>query len=280
MNKKQLHIITVGNSLITNYQRRKNTAVSKLSSNDSEWEKYSRNRKFLLSVYEFLMENPRGNSAEINSFQGYLEKNGVRESSCLVYLSGTKTAINEIALETLRRYFREKGVELFNPKEIPGYFREKEIRLNAVNEFQRGISELLDTLLRIASGNKKRGYKVVFNPTGGMKPHVITCALAGFMTGSEIYYIHEEFDKRDLVILPPLLYLPRGKEIDLMKELKDQGQLSGSDFLRFKKGNEDEIERLNLYGLVGIETDEKTGKEYRIKLTEKGKFIAGLHDDW
>lgn len=275
---KQLHIITVGNSIVTNYQRKKNQELGKLASNSPEWKRFLDDRKFLASVSDFVRENPRENSAEINSFQGYIEKKGVKEGACSVYLAGTKTHINEIAVRTLERYFREKGIELFNPGEISGYFWEKEFKADAVSEFQRGISELLDVFLRIASKRKEDGYDVVFNPTGGMKPHVITCALAGFMMGCEIYYIHEEFDKKDLVILPPLLYLPRGKEIELLRELKNRKLLSGSDFEKYRKSNEEEVERLKTYGLIEIETDEKTGRDYRIKLTSKGKFIIGLYE--
>lgn len=278
MNKKQLHIITVGNSIITNYQRKRNQELSKLPSNSPEWKRLLNDKNFLNTVFDYVMEDPRGNSAEINSFQGYLDKKKINEQSCSVYLTGTKTHINEIAVISLQRYFKEKGVELFNPREISGYFWEKEFKADAVSEFQRGISELLDTFLRIATKKKEDGYDVVFNPTGGMKPHVITCALAGFMMGCEIYYIHEEFDKKDLVILPPLLYLPRGKEIELLRELKNRKLLSGSDFEKYRKGNEEEVERLITYGLVEVETDEKTGRDYRIKLTSKGKFIIGLYE--
>lgn len=278
MNKKQLHIITVGNSIITNYQRKKNQELGKVSSNSPEWKRYLDDPKFLALVSDFVRKDPRENSAEINSFQGYIEKKGVKEGSCLVYLVGTKTHINEIAVRTLEKYFKEKGIELLNPKEILGYFWEKELKADAVNKFQKGISELLDTFLRIASKKKEDGYDVVFNPTGGMKPHVITCALAGFMTGCEIYYIHEEFDKKDLVILPPLLYLPRGKETELLRKLKKAGQFTGGEFNKYRKGNEEEVERLMAYGLVEIETDERTGKEFRIKITSRGKFIIGLYE--
>ncbi len=280
-NKKQLHIITVGNSIITNYQRWTNEfRIKNAKINETIWSELIKDSAFLNSIFDFLKENPRERSAEINSYEGYRSMKGIDSRGCLVYLCGTKTAINEIAVRTLENYFKERDIELLTPKEVSGYFWEKEIDEKiAVNEFQKGVTGLLDTLLRIATKKKEEGYEVVFNPTGGMKPHVIASALAGFITGSEVYYIHEEFEKKDIVLLPPLLYLPRGSEIDVLMKLKETNFLSGNDYEKLKNKFKEEIERLKIYGLVEVEVDEKIGKEYRIRLTDRGKFIAKLYDD-
>lgn len=276
--KKILHIITVGNSLITNYQKsQQGQEIKNLKTGDPQWKELLDNVTFLESIFNFLKEKPREHSAEINSFEGYCEKKKIDPSQCLVYLTGTKTYINEIAVRTLERYLRER-VTLLSPKEVSGYFWEKEIdKRVAVDEFKKGIANLLDTLLRIAIRKKEEGFEVVFNPTGGMKPHVITCALAGFITGSEIYYIHEEFEKKDIVILPPLLYLPRGKEILLLRKLKSGEPLSGKKYEELKRKYSDELSRLETYGLVGIERDERSGRDFRVKISSRGKFIIGLY---
>ena len=279
MGKKQLHIITVGNSIITNYQKKSKVEerIKNAREGDKIWDELINNKVFLTKVFDFILNAPRENSAEINTFERFLEKTRVEHSACTIYLCGTRTASNEIAKSTLERYFKEKGCELLSPKEVSGYFWEKNFSEEvAGEEFTKGISELLDTLLRVATKKKGEGYDVVFNPTGGLKPHVITCALAGFMTASPVYYIHENFE--DLVILPPLLYLPRGEEINILKELMEKKVISGvREYEKFRSGKENEIERLKLYGLVETETDEKNGAEYRIKLTNKGKFIVGLY---
>jgi len=59
--------------------------------------------------------------------------------------------------------------------------------------------------LRIGEEKKEKDYKVVVNPTGGFKAHVIAAAIAGFFLRSEVYYIHEEF--KELAVLPPLVNL-------------------------------------------------------------------------
>lgn len=280
MSKKQLHIVTVGNSIITNYQNKfgMETGIKNAREGDKIWDELVQDKSFLNKVFEFVMSAPKENSAEINAFERFLEKTGVKHFSCSLYLCGTNTASNEIAKSALERYLKEKGCEVFNQKEVSGYFWESNFSEEiACEEFTKGISELLDTFLRIATKKKEEGYEVVFNPTGGMKPHVIVCALAGFMTASPVYYIHENF--KDLVILPPLLYLPRGKEISVLRELNQHKYLSRTDskYEKFKSEKGEEIERLKLYGIIEVETDEKTGKEYRIRLTSKGKFIAGLY---
>lgn len=278
MEKRQLHLITVGNSIITNFQKKSATEaeIKYAKEDDKIWDKLIDDGVFLNRLYEFLKSAPGENSAEINSFERFLEQRNVKHTSCLIYLIGTKTTSNEIAKNTLERYFKEKGCELLTSKEVSGYFWEsRHSDKMAIEEFTKGISDLLDRFLRVAMKKKEEGYEVVFNPTGGMKPHVITCALAGFMTASPVYYIHENF--RDIVILPPLLYLPRGKELNVLSELKER-VYSGAEYNKLRSANEEEVERLRIYGLVEIETDERTGKDYRIKLTERGKFVLGLYE--
>lgn len=279
MEKKQLHLITVGNSIITNFQKKSATEaeIKYAKEDDKIWDKLIDNGAFLNRLYEFLKSAPGENSAEINSFERFLEKMKVAYSSCLIYLSGTRTVSNKIARITIERYMKEQGCGLLNAKEVSGYFWESTFtKESAIEEFTKGISELLDTFLKVAMKKKDEGYEVVFNPTGGMKPHVITCALAGFMTASSVYYIHENF--RDIVILPPLLYLPRGRELNVLSELKER-VYSGMEYNKLRSANEEEVERLRIYGLVEIETDEMTGKDYRIKLTERGKFVLGLYGE-
>lgn len=279
MGVNEFHIITVGVSLIHNYQRStEDEKLRKARLSDPIWEELLDKGEFVKELLHFLKKNPRGHSAEVNSFMGYREKMG-HPKRCMVYLVGTKTPVNELTLQTLLRYFRDElHVELCNPKEISvGDIWTKEHASEvAVEEFQKGISNLLDSLLGVAQKKKEEGYEILFNPTGGMKPHVIACALAGFITASKVYYIHEEFEKQDVVILPPLLYLPRGAEINVLEEIKRAGHLSGREFEKFSTTYREELNRLEFYELINISEDEITGKRYRVELTRKGKFILSL----
>jgi len=271
MEKGELHLITVGNSLIRNYQRIiDDPKIKSAGMGDEIWSELIKRPLFLKGIYDFLCNNPKENSAELNSFLRYCEQRKIKPQMCEIYLSGTQTASNEIALTTIGKYFKELGCTMYSPPQFPGYF-DKPLEM-AADEFIRGITNILDRFIYIASIKKRDGYKVVFNPTGGFKAHVITSALAGFLTGCEVYYIHEEF--KDVIIFPPLFYLPRGDELKVLEILSDKKPKSGKEFEELINKYGDEIDRLEHYGLVEIERDE-FGKAYRIKITNKGVWAHG-----
>lgn len=270
MNK--FYIINVGVSMITNYMNSGKIEKKPVSDNEF-WKEKLEDRKFLEEIYEFLKEDPKRNSAEMNSFlriaEGKPEENEI-------YLIGTKTPVNEICVRTLERFLKEMGYLIYTPKEVSGYFWEAEAysKEYAEEEFVKDISLLIDRLIYVAKKKKDAGYRVIFIPTGGLKAHVIACAIAGFLTGSPVYYIHEEFN--DIVKLPDLFYLPKGREIDLLRELSDKKPRSGGDFKKLQEKYENEIERLEMYGLVELEYGDDM-KPYRIRITNKGLlFLENL----
>jgi len=83
--------------------------------------------------------------------------------------------------------------------------------------------------------------------------------------------MHEEF--KDVVSLPLLFYLPKGKEVELLQLLSDKQPRSGKEFEDLKTMYENEIKRLEIYGLVEVKRNE-FGQEFRIKITNKGKLIV------
>jgi len=272
MGKAEFHIITVGNSLIANYQKATDDSkIKKAGMGDGIWLELINDSSFLDKIYIFLSEKPRERSAELNSFLRYCERHSISPSACEIYLSGTQTASNEIALTTIEKYFKEKlNCTMYSPPQFPGYF-DKPLE-TAADEFIKGLTDILDHFIYLASKKKKEGYKVVFNPTGGFKAHVITSALAGFLTGCEVYYMHEEF--KDIIKFPPLFYLPRGNELKVLETLSDKKPKSGKEFDTLINKYADEIDRLEHYGLVEIERDE-FGKGYRIRITNKGNWVYG-----
>lgn len=271
MGKGEFHIITVGNSLIVNYQKSTdNPKIKTAGMGDEIWSELFKNPSFLKGVYDFLQDSPRERSAELNSFLRYCEERKIKPQICEIYLCGTQTASNEIALTTIEKYFKELGCTIYSPPQFPGYF-DKPLEI-AANEFTKGLTDMLDRFIYLASKKKKDGHKVVFNPTGGFKAHVITSALAGFFTGCEVCYIHEEF--KDIIIFPPLFYLPRGNELNVLEALSDKKPKSGMEFDKFTDKYGDEVDRLEHYGLAEIEQDE-SGKSYRIRITNKGLWAYG-----
>ncbi|MEN3039351.1 MAG: putative CRISPR-associated protein [Candidatus Kryptonium sp.] len=272
--QKQFHIINVGNSLLTNFQK-VTSEISKVSQADNEfWKKMMDDSRFLDDIFNFLKSNPKENSAEMNTFLRVVEN--VDPKDVEVYLSGTNTHSNEICVVTIQRFLKSEGYGIYNNPTFSGYFFEASIYDDeyAKDEFVKGIAKMLDTFIYLALEKMKEGYRVFINPTGGFKAHVIACALAGFLTGCEVYYMNEEF--KTVVYLPRLLYLPKGREIDLLNILSDKEPRSGFDFERIKKEYSDELERLKVYGLVEVELDKQTGEEYGVKITNRG-YLFVLH---
>lgn len=269
---KEFHIINVGASIITNYQRslsEDDEVKKKQLSDNGFWTSKLNQPEFLNKIFNFVKEKPKKRSAELNSFLRKIESSS---NQIEVYFVGTKTPVNEICVRILERFMKEMGFIVYNPKEIHGYFKEVSDEEDRVKNFIKGISDMLDHLIRTAEKKKKDGYKVYFNPTGGFKAHVVTMALAGFMTGCEVYYIHEEFE--DLITFPPLFYIPKGSEITVLKILNEKKEkyVTGKEFDKLLDKFYEEIDRLNLYGLVEYEFDE-FNKPFRLRITSKGRYI-------
>ena len=266
---KEFHIISTGISLITNAQR-KNIIPSDIKiADENKWKELLENPQIIEKLKGFIKENPKQSCAELNTFLRVIENKNYNDIE--VYLFGTNTNSNELSRRAIENYLKEIGVKLYNPYEVSGYFFEAQFdEKYARDEFKKGIVELLDRLISIASKKINEGYNVYFNPTGGLKAHVITCALAGFLLNCDIYYMNEEFN--EVVFLPKLFYLPKGKEIELLKIFKNKEPISGEEFKNLYEKYKDETQRLSLYGLIEIEKD-IYDKPYRIRITNKGYFI-------
>ena len=271
---KEFHIITVGNSLLSNFIRSKEEYKDVKMGDEKFWGRKYEDSSFFREVLEFLKKDPRKHSAEMNSLLAYIEKRKIKPQDITIYLSGTKTASNEIIQNALIAYLKETGIETLSPKEVSGLPLLPHEKFVAA-EFQKDLSNLLDTFLSLARKKKSEGYKVAFNPTGGYKPHVITCAFAGFLTQSEVYYIHEEL--RELIILPPMFYFPREGEITLLKKLSGKGPVRGKKFEEIMEDYEKNIDRLVEYGLVELESRPGEGP-FGIKITSRGKWALDYYE--
>lgn len=262
---KEFHIISTGVSLLTNAQRNGFFPEIKVS-DEKHWQKVLEDSGQIEKLTKFLKTDPMKACAEMNTFLRVTE--GKNPSNVEVYFFGTKTASNELCRRCIERFLKDAGYIIYTPYEVSGYFWEAKFDSTfAVDEFKKGISELLDRLLYIAHRKIQEGYEVYFNPTGGLKAHVIATALAGFLTGRQLYYMNEEF--QDVVFLPKLFYIPKGREIEILEKFKDSDILSTEEFEQLKSLYPDEIERLIVYGLVEVQRD---GTE-KVRLTSRGAFI-------
>lgn len=266
---KEFHIISSGVSVLTNAQKAGILPQDRKISDEDYWKSLIDNPREINNLAKFLQDNPYENSAELNTFLRVVKEKD--PSQVEVYLFGTKTYSNELCRRVLENYLKTKGFKIYTPFEVSGYFWESKYDESyAVDEFKKGISELLDRLIYLANKKMEEGYKVFFNPTGGLKAHVITTALAGFLTDSAVYYMNEEFN--EVVFLPALFYLPKGREIEILKELSSKGIISGKEAEKKVNNFTKEIQRLCLYTLIELEEDE-SNKPYRLKITNKGRLV-------
>lgn len=268
---KEFHIVSSGVSLITNAQRKGILPKDKKISDEDYWQELLNRKSEITSLYDFLREAPYENSAELNTFLRVVKDKSPTDIE--IYLFGTNTYSNELSRLVISQYLKESGYNLFEGKDFSGYFFERKFSENyAKSEFEKDISSLLDKLIYLGKKKIEQGYKVYYNPTGGLKAHVIATALAGFIVDSEVYYMNEEFN--EVIFFPKLFYIPKGKEAEILKMLKERVIISGEECKELVKKNNDEIERLNLYDLIHLEVDEKV--IYRLKISHKGEIIAEM----
>ncbi|MCS7213887.1 MAG: putative CRISPR-associated protein [Candidatus Calescibacterium sp.] len=271
---KELHIVSTGVSLIQNAQKAGLIPADKKISDEQFWRQILDDPTEIRKFIDFLKKDPQKHSAELNTFLRVVQNK--QPSDVEVYFFGTKTASNELCRTAINEYLKEAGYQIYTPYEVSGYFWEATFDKNyAKDEFQNGISELLDRLIYIARRKIQDGYKVYFNPTGGLKAHVIATAFAGFLLGCDIYYMNEEFDQ--VVFIPKMFYLPKGKEIQILKQLKAERQISGPDAQKLYDQYPEALERLRIYNLV--DTEESGEKIYRIKITSKGLLFVKLLEE-
>ncbi len=210
--RTELHVVSVGNSLLRHFVEAAGPVPRPGMRDEAFWKGVLESPADLERVYVFLEADPPARSAEVRSLEFYLRSHGRRPPDVALYLVGTQTASNEIVRASLTRYFKALGHEVYTPLGVPDYFGSAETAPDErpVEAFRRGMVELLRHLIDVAYQARRTYGTVVFNATGGFKAHVIVVALAAFVTGCPVYYIHEEFD--DLIEFPPLFYLPTARE--------------------------------------------------------------------
>lgn len=269
MVRKDFHIISCGVSILTN--AKKSGVIDFKNINDeSYWENFKSNNSNMNKLNSFFYKDPKSASAEISSFLDAYDSN-IRTD---IYLFGTETLSNEICRKLITDYFLKIGCYPLTPTEISGYFRDLEENdyYTAEVNFREGISKLLNRLVHIIKRKKKDGYRVFLNPTGGLKGHVITAAVAGFLTGCEIYYKNEDFTRS--ITLPPLIHIPTRKEIDLLETINNKGGIVSSSLEceRIYAKYSDEVEGLSIYNFIELEKNER-GDLFRIRITSLGRLM-------
>ena len=258
MTKNQVHIVSVGTSILSNFRRDNTRAAEYLPSTRQEKDE----------LLKYVKENPYRASAELNSLREFLEKGSVKK----IYLIKTDTDECDLTSSTIVSYLAEKGVKV-EGKTISGYYPKSGKRNwsaeAAEAKFIEDLTNLLNTLLDFIRHNKEED--IYLNATGGFKPEVTILTLAGSLTKRPVYYRHEYFQR--VVYLPPIPVIKPNENLQhLLKNLKSS---EGGRLTKSQLGKMDPIaiKDAEAYGLIEKKLDEfEIVRE--IKLTGMGKLLA------
>ncbi|MCI0535806.1 MAG: putative CRISPR-associated protein [Verrucomicrobiales bacterium] len=182
----QLHLVTVGISLLTNYARANNLAL----------ENVLRRHKQLA---EFLKTDPRAACSEINSLDsrtGLLRKKNKGLAVTLVY-SATAGQESRLAARLIGNFLKLRGVEVteIKLKDIGVPANPQAEPAEAARLAEAGLSRLYDTLEKHLKKLKQQHptLEIAFNATGGFKAETAILYGLGCDLGIPVYYLHETY---------------------------------------------------------------------------------------
>lgn len=182
----QLHIVTVGISLLTNFAK----------ANSLPLEKVLRLHKQLA---EFLKADPRNACSEINSLDartGLLRKKNKGLAVTLVY-SATAGKESQLTARLIGNFLKQRGIEVaeIKLKDIGVPANPKAEPAEAARLAEAGLIRLYDTLE--AHVNKMRQLHpdlgISLNATGGYKAETAILYGLGCELGLPVYYLHETY---------------------------------------------------------------------------------------
>jgi putative CRISPR-associated protein (TIGR02619 family) len=177
-----VHIITVGASLASNYEKEKvgkripEARIEEKLSKMSEAEKSQYIKRLLKYIQKKNEENKlTETSAELNAVSEYFSEISI------AYLIHTDTNLGKCCANALKQYLEQNDIQVAEPIEIKG--------LHGPETFQKGLARLVHQIANILANHRN----VRICATGGFKPETAIATLLGFMAKAPVYYIHESF---------------------------------------------------------------------------------------
>ena len=150
------------------------------------------------AIKKFVFSDPQRASAEINGVvsTANLFGHNLKDVEVLLYTTRTCTSrlCASIASETLKSVYNVKSVQVVEVKAF-----------RSPDEFDEGLMEILDKVVRAVVNYRKRGYRVYVSATPGYKAETAFVALASILAGaSAVTYIHESFGTAVTLPTPPI----------------------------------------------------------------------------
>lgn len=251
-----IHIVTVGVSVLANAA--KAGLVPSVEEAVAAVRSGADVRRRLVS---FVRDDPWAASAELNAMRSFLEEGSVEE----VYLVGTSSPACDVVVDVLVQVLREAHGVPVSGKTAPVLSEDEEER------FAASLLALWDILIEFLRRRRAEGREVLINATGGLKPELAVCLVAGNLAGVAVYYRHEEFGRA--VVLPTLVWAGCPPAIRGALERLGAGVLSGPEAEQFHA--EHAGSRLEALRLIRVERDDE-GQIYRVRLAPYGRLLLDL----
>jgi putative CRISPR-associated protein (TIGR02619 family) len=186
-----IHIITVGASLASNYEKEKTGKRIPEAQIEEKLKKMPQPQKnqYTKELLKYIQTKQKENeltqtSAELNALNQHLNE------IAIAYLIHTDTNLGKCCAKALKEHLTNKGIKVAEPIEIKG--------LSQPKTFQKGLANLTQEIAKILANHKN----VRICATGGYKPETAIATLLGFMAKATVYYTHESFQQH--IHLPAL----------------------------------------------------------------------------
>ncbi len=161
------------------------------------------------ALREFVRDRPREASAELNGILSTRDLFMHSPSDIEVMLYSTNTCNAMLCMNVVADVLKDLGFKEVQTVKI------KAIR--SADDFDEGLVEVLDKVVKRVIERKKMGYRVYVSATPGFKAETTFFVLASLLVGVDaITYIHEAF--REAVIIPSI---PLSIDTKRIKELTE-----------------------------------------------------------
>lgn len=219
-----IYISPVGTSLLHNFARDRGRAFTTRYADLGDWPRLSpsdernaypdgsvcralEDRELVEALVDYSVELGGKSCAEVNGILGIQKLFGHRFSDVELHLLYTRTCNARLVTYALREVFSRLGLGGVVPVELRG--------TASVDEFDRGLVEVLDRVSSIVRSGREKGCRIYVNATPGFKAEAAFVMLISLLLGVDgVVYIHESFDQP--VLIP---YLPLSLRIEELGEL-------------------------------------------------------------
>lgn len=223
-----IYVSPIGTSLLANFSRDKGRVFIPRYKDLGEWHKLSpsddrniypsgsvcnalEDKEFIDALISYGIEFKERSCAEVNGVLGIQRIFGHRPENIEIFLLYTKTCNTRLTAYALRKVLVELGFQNQNiiAIDLTG--------IANVDEFDRGLVEILDKVSAIIKDGRSKNCRVYVNATPGFKAETAFVMLVSLLLCADsVIYVHESFNQP--VIIPSL---PLTIEVDKLKYFLD-----------------------------------------------------------